>query len=189
MCPEAQSHQGYTVQGTVQNIGMLLFLFSEDYLLKETPGMRASQATRFYPLPGASREEKRNFCIYLTLPSHSSPMWMKSLCSCKFPWGRVGQNFWIRLRRGNPITPTATVLCSDCRVKSSRGPVEMAKKSVFNHQCLFFPVLVSPDSWYFAVPQSCYFLAASSCCWHLHFMFWVRHPCYIGTHTTIFYGQ
>lgn len=83
------------------------FLFSEDYLLKETPGMRASQATRSYPLPGTSREEKRNFCTYLTLPSHSSPMWMKSLCSCKFPWGRRGQSFWIHFRRGNPITPTA----------------------------------------------------------------------------------
>lgn len=64
------------------------------------------------------------------------------------------------------------------------------RKHVFSRQRLFlFPVLVSPDSWYFAVPESWYFLAASSCCWHLHFMFWVRHPCYIGTHRTILYGQ
>lgn len=124
------------------------FLFSEDYLLKETPGMRASQAMRSYPLPEISREEKRNFCIYLTLPSHSSPMWLKSLCSCKFPWGRGGRSFWIRLRRDNPITPTATVLCSNCRAKSSREPVEMEKKKkkVFSIISISFSQFWSPQT-------------------------------------------
>lgn len=122
------------------------FLFSEDYLLKETPGMRASQATRSYPLPGTSREEKRNFCIYLTLPSHFSPMWMKSLSSCTFPWGRGGQSFWIRLRRGNPITPTATVLCSDCRVKSSGDLWRWQKKEVFSIISISFSQFWSPQT-------------------------------------------
>lgn len=113
-------------------------------------------------------------------------MWMKSLCSWKFPWGRGGQNFWIHLRKGNLITPTATVLCSDCRVKSSRGPVEVAEKMCFQSSVYLFPssgpprqlILCSPtellflSSIFLLLAPALYVLSQTSMLyWHTHYHF------------------